>query len=255
MSCSRLRQYLDAWLDGELDAATGATLTDHVRACAACSALKRDREELIERVRGAMPRFTARAALAGEVQAALRTAARGRPWYRWRPTQRPTWRHALAMVAGSAALAVVATVWVLRLDGRDDAAWGDALVERHAQSLAETLLEVRATDRHQIKPWFHGKVDFAPTVRDLSAQGFVLEGARLDRLLDKPTAVLVYRIRKHPINLFVWRADTQQGVAPHLSKARGFVLARWNQDGLQYAAVSDVEARDLERFAHAMAAP
>lgn len=256
MSCGHLRQYLDAWLDGELDVATGAALADHVQACTACAALKHEREHLIERVHAASPRFAARPALTSAVQAALREVGR-RPWWRWRPSQRPRWWQALAMAAGSAALATALTVLVLRLPApHDDAAWADVLVAQHARSMAETLFDVRSDDRHTIKPWFQGKVDFAPTVRDLSAQGFVLEGARLDRLRDTPAAALVYRIRNHPINLFVWRADAAQDVAsPQMSRARGFALARWTQDGLHFAAVSDVDPRDLERFAHAMAAP
>ena len=35
MNCARLSQVLDAWLDGELDSATGAEIEQHLRGCAA----------------------------------------------------------------------------------------------------------------------------------------------------------------------------------------------------------------------------
>ena len=72
--------------------------------------------------------------------------------------------------------------------------------------------------------------------------------ARLDHVADRQAAAVVYRVRNHVINLFVWRAragDERFAV----SAARGFNLATWSEAGLGYAAVSDVEARDIERFA------
>jgi anti-sigma factor RsiW len=128
----------------------------------------------------------------------------------------------------------------------------DVLVSRHALSLAGPLVAFASQDRHHVKPWFHGKVDFAPAVRDLSAMGFVLEGARLERLDGRAAAAVVYRIRNHPINLFVWRATAPRqpsGIA--LSQVRGYAVAQWSEQELMFAAVSDVDPRDLERFARA----
>ena len=153
------------------------------------------------------------------------------------------------------ALSVALTLAVVRLppSSATDPSM-DVLVSRHVLSLAGPLVEFGSQDRHQVKPWFHGKVDFAPAVRDLSAMGFVLEGARLESLDGRAAAAVVYRIRNHPINLFVWRVSAARPPSDiALSQVRGYAVARWSEQDLMFAAVSDVDPRDLERFARAFA--
>ena len=127
----------------------------------------------------------------------------------------------------------------------------DELVARHVCSLAGDgrLYDIASSDRHVLKPWFAGKIDFAPPVRDLSRSGFTLVGARLDRVAGRPAAVIVYRLRAHEINLFVTRSASTEARPVTLSKPRGFAMAAWAEDGLAFAAVSDVDPQELTRFA------
>ena len=111
------------------------------------------------------------------------------------------------------------------------------------------LTEIASADRHAVKPWFQGKVDFAPAVRDLSAEGYVLLGGRLDHVADGQAAAIVYKVREHVINLFVWRAPGPEDVPLSVAPARGFSLATWTDSGLRFAAISDTDAREIERFA------
>lgn len=252
MSCLRTRQMLDAWLDGELDAGTSAALAGHAAGCPDCRALRGERERLRADLRTAQ-RHAAPAALKAAIAARVRQA---RP-----PAARAprvvTWWQALALAGATGALAVLVTVSVLPGPVRDvvQAPLREQLVARHAASLASgRLVDVGSSDRHMVKPWFQGRVDFAPPVRDLSSLGFAIEGARLEQVAGQPAVAVVYRIRKHPINLFVWRGADAADPALEIATVRGFSVASWSAGGLNHAAVSDTDTGEMERFARALLA-
>lgn len=253
MSCLRTRQMLDAWIDGELDAGTSAELARHASACVACRELRDERADLRSALK-AMPRHAAPAALGPAITARIESARRSAPLV----PRMLAWWQALALAGASAALAAWVTVLVLpgfsAIGGR--AALAEELAARHAAALAGNhLFDVASSDRHTVKPWFQGKVDFAPQVRDLAADGFVLEGARLEQVAGRPAVAVVYRIRKHPINLFVWRGADAHDAEPEMSAVRGFSVAAWSVGGLRYVAVSDTDSAELRRFAQATLAP
>lgn len=250
MNCSRLRQVLDAWLDNEIDRATGGEIEAHLASCAACSTLRRERESVRAFVRSAAPRYAAPAGLARAVRRSLSAAMLERP----APLRRPTWLQAGALAVVAALASALGGYWI----GRPvpDSSLREQVVASHVASLGTSrqLTAVASADRHVVKPWFQGKTDFAPAVRDLSAHGYILLGGRLDHVADRQAAAVVYRVRNHVINLFAWRAaGGDEAIA--VSPVRGFNLATWSEAGLSFAAVSDVDARDLERFARLVQTP
>jgi anti-sigma factor RsiW len=113
---------------------------------------------------------------------------------------------------------------------------------------ADHLTDVLSTDQHTVKPWFNGRIDLAPPVIDLTAQGFTLIGGRLDYIDGKPAAVLVYRRRIHVINLFVAQGLGPAPATPSLEVVQGFNILRWNEGGLNLLAVSDLNREELEEF-------
>jgi anti-sigma factor RsiW len=125
------------------------------------------------------------------------------------------------------------------------------IVADHVRSLmANHLEDVASEDRHTVKPWFSGKLDYSPPVEDFSAQGFKLSGGRLDYAGGKPVAALVYRHRAHVINVFIWptSAADHASVDPQWSSDDGYHLARWARGGMTYWAVSDVDRAALAEF-------
>ena len=252
MNCTRLQQVLDAHIDSELDRSTTAAITAHLNECAACAALRDQRGVLRETLRAHAPNFKAPATLAPAIRRSLdRTQAQakaGNP----RVAEIKTglsWFHAAAF-AGVAALAGLVGGYRLA-QPQPDYPLRDLAVASHVAALAPTrpLIQVASGDRHTVKPWFQGKIDIAPPVKDLAAEGFVLIGGRLDQVADKPAAVVVYQVRKHVINLFVWRAADNAPDGITTASVRGFSVTTWAADGLRFAAVSDVDGRDLTRFA------
>ncbi len=119
----------------------------------------------------------------------------------------------------------------------------------HLRSLQLThLTDVASTDQHAVKPWFVGKLDFAPAVVDLASDGFPLVGGRLDVVGGQSVAALVYARRKHVINVFVWPSETSDA-ALRSGAERGYAWIRWTRRGMRFWAVSDVATVDLEEFA------
>jgi anti-sigma factor RsiW len=124
------------------------------------------------------------------------------------------------------------------------------LVGSHVRSLmANHLADVPSTDKHTVKPWFEGRLDFGPDVRDFPQEGFVLTGGRLDYVDSRNVAALVYRRGQHVINLFEWPTSSVSTEAPRLLTRRGFQLFVWQKSGLAYWAVSDLNAAELQQFA------
>jgi anti-sigma factor RsiW len=112
----------------------------------------------------------------------------------------------------------------------------------------EHLTDVQTSDQHIVKPWFNGKVDVAPPVVDLTAQGFRLIGGRLDYLDGKAVASIVYRRRMHVINLFIAQEAPSEHQGAKIDKVQGFNIRRWNAQGLEFWAVSDIDAGELQEF-------
>jgi anti-sigma factor RsiW len=124
------------------------------------------------------------------------------------------------------------------------------LVANHVRSqmLASHRFDVASSDPHTVKPWFEGKLDFSPPVKDLVANGFPLIGGRLDYLHGRAVAALVYQRRKHSINLFIWPFTPGSEVATGTVTRQGYQLVQWTQSGMTFCAVSDLNARELEEF-------
>jgi len=158
------------------------------------------------------------------------------------------WRSALAGLVTGVAL-------TLALVGLTPRVWlphalPDELVADHVRALkVGPLFEVASSDRHTVKPWFQGKLDYAPQVIDLEAEGFTLLGGRVDHVAGAPTAVLAYARGRHLMNVFVWTAERQQ--APQPAQRSGFNLLHWSDGAMQVWVVSDVEESELEKFAAA----
>ena len=229
---------VQAEFDGELDAAEAASIAAHRATCPVCRAgwatLAAARTAL--RDGGLLEQASPERRRALERRFATAAPAT-RTWPRW-------WRDAVGFAVGAALAASVA----LTLRPAVEPGLLAALVDDHVRALQPGhLTDVISTDRHTVKPWFDGKLDFAPPVKDLAAAGFPLLGGRLDYLAGRPVAALAYAAGKHTINLFVWPQGSGDA-APEPAARNGFNIIHWSDDGMTLWAVSDVERDQLEAF-------
>jgi anti-sigma factor RsiW len=151
---------------------------------------------------------------------------------------------------GATALAAVAIVFQ-PMDFSERSRLVNEAVADHVRSLmANHLTDVASSDQHAVKPWFNGKLDFAPSVKDFTAQGFPLVGGRLDYLGGRAVAALVYQRNKHFINVFVWPAATAALTKPDVRSYRGYSVINREEGAMHYCLVSDLNAKELEQLAN-----
>ncbi len=241
---------VQAELDGELDAAAAAALSAHRRECPVCEAAAAE----LARARTVISGASLYHAMPDDVRARLmaRVAAtrppsgtptarrpRGFDWRRW-------WPSAAGFGAGAACAAAV----LLMITAPPQTGLIDRLVDGHIRALQPGHLEdVASSDRHTVKPWFDGRIDFAPPVKDLAAVNFPLIGGRLDYLGGRQVAALVYQRDKHLIDLFVWPvAEGRAAPSPASAQRQGYNLVHWTQDQMNFWAISDLEMDQLQQF-------
>jgi len=253
MNCAECEVLLHALLDGELDAGHARDVEAHVAQCSACA----EKLRAFRAVRGAMSaanlKEAAPASLRSRIEAAIPAPRVADGQKIARPSRRMFFGGFAAGAALSAAAAASLFLAVIRNDQEQTIA--DEVVSAHIRSLqAGHLMDVETSDQHTVKPWFDGKLDVAPPVVDLTAEGFTLLGGRLDYIGGEPVASVVYRRRKHIINLFVARHLGQTHALVTANTVQGYNVRHWSDQGLDYWAVSDLDGEELGEFVQKVSA-
>ena len=190
MRCEEARPLIDGYLDGELDFEHNLELESHLEGCAVCAPARRSALELRSAIQQHVPYFRAPRALENRVRAMLREQAAAEPRinffsrsWSWPRPMSWSWLAAAAMILlvlfGSTQLVTnwPVTNWPAAnwLGASHDDLIAQEVVSGHIRSLmASHLSDVISTDQHTVKPWFDGKLDFAPPVVDLASAGFPL---------------------------------------------------------------------------------
>lgn len=242
--CADQAVLLNGLLDGELDAANTMRIETHLADCASCSEALRRLHAVRDAVRSPGVRHVAPSGLRERIEGSTVTADAPR---QARPGRVTSWLGGGAIGALAASLAMM--VAVPRVDQPD---LDSQLVSSHVRSLlARHIVDVQTSNQHVVRPWFNGRTDYTPPAPELADLGFPLVGGRLDVIAGRVVPAVVYRRRLHTVNLFVL-PDKADG-SPHASRRDGYSLVEWSQAGLRFAAVSDIEAADLDRFRAAFA--
>ncbi len=239
MQCAKVIETLPAYLDNALELGRSVELERHVETCAEC---RRELEQSRELKRNISTAAYHRAPDSLRLAIAKNLAReQAQPVAEPSPVKRTIFRPAAAGFGLAASMTLAFMLgWALKpaASGADT-----ELLDAHLRSLqGEHLTDVASSDRHTVKPWFNGKLEFAPAVADYDAQGFTLKGGRLDYLNSRPACVLVYQRRRHIINVFIQPvADAEFS---HASR-NGFNIQTFQKNGLNYWLVSDLNPQEL----------
>jgi len=246
MNCKETQEVIHGYLDCELDVVHNLTVEQHLQECAMCARSFQGFESLRKVMASRSLYFEAPKGLEKRLRSAVRQANKAesprRSWsWRW------DWTRMLGPLAASGVVLLIAMPLVMRTSMEDRLS--QEIVSSHVRSLmASHLIDVVSADPHTVKPWFNGKLPFSPPVPDPAAQGFPLIGGRLDYVENHPVAALVYQHRKHFINLFIWPSTRTSSTAKEPRTQQGYNTIHWNQGGMEYWSVSDMNQGDLGDF-------
>ncbi len=249
---------VQAYFDGEVEAATAFELERHIATCAECSRLLQELQQLRGLIRDNVTRGATPAAVRERIAQSLDREAPDESLRTLRPERsagrsRPFWFGVISGAGGSAIAAGFA-FWVFSVVFSHSLV--NELVADHTHSLlASRLIEVVSTDQHTVKPWFAGRTDVSPVVADFAPQGFRLLGGRVDELKHRRAAVTVYQHGRHVINVFSFESGAA-GLPADVTR-QGYHLAFWKSADVGYCAVSDAgwsELQALQRLLQEQAA-
>ena len=239
MRCEDARDLVGPLVDGELTGQQKRELEIHVASCPTCTKLADDYRTIGRQLRAGYQR--APADLADTIRSTL---ARERP----AASHSARARRQLVQRAAVLLLTVGATAlltWILAQNLAEQALIERDVVVAHIRSLIqEAPIQIASSDSHTVKPWFNGRVDFAPQVKDLAADGFPLAGGRLDVIGDRRVAAVIYKRRQHLINVFMWPTARMDSPARAVA-SKGYNVLTWAAGGTTYWAVSDLNAAEM----------
>jgi anti-sigma factor RsiW len=258
MDCTQARTLLLDGRRGTLPADSHAQLSEHLAQCDACRREDAADRQLSTLLDSRLPQPTAPAAL----RRAVKERWRGR--HGWPQVRARGLGRMLATMAAGAALAVLAILgW--RAQSSNDGMVAEAVNDHLRIVTSERPFEVESSDRHVVKPWFIGRLDFAPELRFDGDQEFPLQGGAVAYFIDRKAAAFIFGRRLHRMTLFVFRADglpwpavgtTAIGsVRGTMRTSRGFHVLLWRSGDLGYGIVSDVDENDVRALANRIAGP
>ncbi len=244
MDCPTASSQLDLLIDAELAEPERERIEDHVRDCSACS-----KEQLMRAIIGGAVRSVARTTVPNQLRKDILVQLRTH-----QPPTRRGWKK-WPVIAGVVAVCAIGALAIGSWTGANSNSAApkipleQELLASHRRSLlADHLIDRVSSERHELRPWLSTHLDFSPTIPDLSAVGFVLEGARLEYINNKRSVALVYSRDKHLINVFVCDCENKANSLVEFSQLSGYNMATWDSQGLTRWVISDLSIEKLKSF-------
>ena len=240
---------LNAFIDAELELTRQLELEARLATDSGLRDTVRQLRDLGEAVRnhadyhGAPPALRLR--LQRPVAAANAARAPTGGWHRWF-----AWRPVLPALLLAGLLAAGVEL-ALRQADQDERLMQQVVASHVRSTVGERGIDVASSDQHTVKPWLSARLDFSPPVVDVTLPGASLAGGRVDYIDGRPAAALVYRLRKHVIDVYIWPSALPDAT-PADRSLRGFNSVHWVHGGMRYWVVSDLNPAELAAFAQAL---
>ena len=170
-NCDAISDLLEPFMDGELALPEREAVEWHLRDCANCRQQLGELQELGDRLRRLTPRMTS-AALAARVRESLDLAGQ-------KPVSWQAWAVPIATHLSAVLIGLGIGYWIVVASSQREGQTRELLAAHVRSLMHEQPTDITSGDPHRVAPWFAGKLDFAPKVKDLTAQGFPLQGARV----------------------------------------------------------------------------
>jgi anti-sigma factor RsiW len=241
MNCDDTQLLLSAYLDGEVDLVRSLEIDKHLETCPACAMIVQNQKTLGTALHADSLYYKPPRHLEQRIRTALPKQER---------TRRISWP--LLAVAASLLLAGIFVDRLVRFTARPapESLIAQEVLDSHLRSLMPGhLADVPSSDRHTVKPWFAGKLDFSPPVADFAEQGFPLTGGRLDSINGRTVAVLIYQRHQHVINAYVWPSAASPNSSIIERTLQGYNILHWTKGGLEWWLASDLNTQELESLA------
>jgi anti-sigma factor RsiW len=247
VACQGDGRLLEGYFDGELDLVRTVEFEEHLKTCPDCAGELREQQVMRQSLRSSNLYERAPESLRVRIRAEL-------PGGKVQPKVIAMPRRSVLEWLAVAAAIVVAVILGARVipnigGPRQTDLLAQEVIASHIRSLQPGhLFDVQSTDQHTVKPWFDGKLDFAPPVTDFASQGFPLVGGRLDYVDNRDVAALVYQRQKHLINVFIWPVESRPAKLPEIQTIQGYNLVFWWRDGMYFCAASDLNVAELREL-------
>lgn len=261
MDCQIARTMLADRRRGRLDGATASQVDAHLAGCEKCQH-RASVEGALDAALDRLPRQRIPAELRRQLAQRVGVAPADQALRRPR-----TWVLAVAapLLSGVVAAALVLAIGRLAsapvgpTTPRDQAMVDEALNDHLRVVSSAHPADIESGGIHQVKPWFTGRLEFAPRVTFAGDDEFPLVGGSVGYFGDRKAALFLFKRRLHAITLLVFEPQGltwPAGVRPPggrfdvaATSTRGFTVLLWRDGELGYALVSDVNRQELMNLA------
>ena len=267
MNCNRIRQYSDAYIDGEVDPATQLEFEQHLDGCDQCreevAFLRATKLRVRDEVRATRAPDHLRARILNALdEEDLRLDSASTTMLGRVPVGV---RVAVPLGLAATTLLVMAysfgpTLGDYTLAAMDPATPVlDDIVRVHS---AELPADVPGSDPQKVVQYFRNRVRFPVRPTEFEGRDARLVGARLSNVRDRSAAALYYDVGGRRLTVVVFDGDDGNllegsrsarllGRDLRYRQVRGYTVPVRNQDGLHYAFTGDMDRQSLLRLAAA----